>query len=207
MELLLTVTVIGILAAVFLAGAHAIRNHAEIARCSARIQNLNGALLLYLQDHNGVYPAMAVPEYGNAATGIWFGYAKLMLPYLGMSVEEAARRPDIFSCPMVRNDVQSPSYIFNGGNQFTEGWPGLAGKRDSLILHPSRTIALYELSAVFPTSWHSPHPGKDNVFSNAPSIAAFVDGHVAYTQFYWDGKSLSASSDPPTGFDYNWSGE
>jgi hypothetical protein len=123
-----------------------------------------------------------------------------------MGLEEAERRPEVFSCPLQHNSVDGPGYLFNGGNQFDPSFPGIAGASMMSINHPARTITLYEVSGVFPTSWHG-DPGGTNSYDKAPSVAAFVDGHAEYTPFYWSGSTWSVSEDPPKEYTYQWSGE
>jgi prepilin-type N-terminal cleavage/methylation domain-containing protein len=205
-ELLVVIAVILVLSALLVPALRAIRDRAMLSQCLSRINNLNAALMEWTRDNGQRFPSLETPEYGNADTGIWFGYARLLLPYLGMSEAEAESQPRVFSCPLVRNSVKTPSYIFNGGNQYDPSFPGLAGVVQASVAEPSRTITLYEVAAVFPTSWHKPPPkGGKGVYNNAPSVAAFADGHADFIPFHWDGASLSPSSDPPAGYSYRWS--
>ena len=202
-ELLVSIAVLSVLALVVAGVFPNLQRQAAVGTCLGRIRNLNNALLLHVQDQNGVFPALETPEYRNAGNGIWFKYAILLLPYLGLSEEEAKRVPHLFSCPLVNNNVNTPSYIFSAANQYDPKYPGMAGARLSLVAQPSRTITLVEVSAVFPTSWH--YPGSTNIFNGARNVAAFADGHAACFPFHYDGAALSISSDPPAGFDYRWS--
>jgi len=204
LELIAVLGVVLVLAILLSTAAHSVMERSQIVRCNARIRNLNTALLQWVQDNNQVFPSLATPAYGDAGNGIWFGYAKLILPCLGMNAAEAERRPEIFSCPLQRNSVENPGYLFNGGNQFDPSFPGIAGASIASINHPARTITLYEVSGVFPTSWHE-HPGGTNIYDKALSVAAFADGHSAYTPFYWNGSAWSVSADPPRDYPYQWS--
>ena len=115
------------------------------------------------------------------------------------------------------------SYSFNGVNQDTNGLtlspggsvPGIGGLKLSSIRHPVRTILVAEFPAYIPYSWHqSKQPISDptnGIFNNAKDMVSFVDGHVSYTTMYWKylwpPTSLSSDYDPPSGYEYQWSGD
>jgi prepilin-type N-terminal cleavage/methylation domain-containing protein len=114
------------------------------------------------------------------------------------------------------------SYSFNGVNQDTNGVtlnpggsaPGIGGLKLSSIRHPVRTILVAEFPAFFPYSWHQPKQPISNpangVFNNAKDMVSFVDGHVSYTTMYWKylwpPTSLFSDYDPPSEYEYQWSG-
>jgi hypothetical protein len=111
------------------------------------------------------------------------------------------------------------SYAFNGINQWTNivahftnrPLPGVAGRKLSSIKHPDKTILVAEQSAFFPYSWHQPkRPVSDPnncFFNDAKDMVGFVDGHVSYIKLYWNGQTVATDfSDPPAGYDYQWSG-
>ncbi len=112
------------------------------------------------------------------------------------------------------------SYVFNGlNNQKTNldafnvngSFPGISGRKLSSIKHPDKTVLVLEGSAGFPYSWHQPKKPISNpnscFFDNAMNMVSFVDGHVSYIKIYWNGKSPAIFSDPPAGYDYQWSGD
>jgi len=108
------------------------------------------------------------------------------------------------------------SYGFNGGNTRTNSetgapFPGIAGRKLSSIREPSRTVLLAEIPASYCFSWHEPqNPRLPHYFNNARNMAAFVDGHVSYIRIFYDpdqGQHEAWQYDPPTGYDYKWSGE
>ena len=72
-------------------------------------------------------------------------------------------------------------------------------------------MLLAEMPAYYCFSWHEPqNPKFPHYFNNARNMAAFVDGHVAYTRFYFDPSQLPNEAwqyDPPAGYDYIWSGD
>jgi prepilin-type N-terminal cleavage/methylation domain-containing protein len=116
------------------------------------------------------------------------------------------------------------SYTFNGvnlrsniPNPITGGysWPGIGGQKLSSIRHPTRTVLVAEAPAFFPYSWHEPKPAPPRTvplwnpgFNGAKDILSFADGHVSYTVMYWNSNVImSCFSNPPAGYDYQWSGD
>jgi prepilin-type N-terminal cleavage/methylation domain-containing protein len=86
------------------------------------------------------------------------------------------------------------SYAFNGGDNATHMFnpgsktipitrPGLTGVKISSVKHPSRTVLVTEVSALWPWSWHEPSSRVQ--FNDAKNVVSYVDGHVNYTRIYW----------------------
>lgn len=68
-ELLVVIAIIGILATVILASLNSARKKSRDARREADMNQLQKALELYAQDHNGTYPdSAAVADVGTALT-------------------------------------------------------------------------------------------------------------------------------------------
>jgi prepilin-type N-terminal cleavage/methylation domain-containing protein len=115
------------------------------------------------------------------------------------------------------------SYGFNGAtgtNLISGRLKSIAGKKVSSIKEPARTLLVFELPAIFPFSWHEPRrplSGENSAFNNARIMASFVDGQVNYLPFYWNSNRVEVSGilyiadavdyDPPSGYDYKWSGD
>lgn len=204
-EILVVLGIIVFLAICLIAASKQVSASILRGRCSMNLRALATAMHLYCQDHNQVLPAREEPAYGELR-GIWFEYGKLLLPYLGEHAEEKARAGGVFTCPLnATANVETPSYIFNSGNQFDPNFPGLAGVRINTVAKPSRTLLFYEIAAVFPASWHAPLREGNGVHDKAKNMACFVDGRVAFLPFYWDGQNLSVSSDPPEEYGYQLS--
>jgi len=129
------------------------------------------------------------------------------------------------------NSVYS-SYEFNGANAVDSNivsqiypelhsLPGISGRKLSSIVHPARTVLVAEGTAFAPYSWHEPHPPtampagfEMPFFKDAKNVVSFVDGHVSYIRIYYDNSpnalgiySFALNYDPPTGYDYQWSGD
>ncbi len=99
--------------------------------------------------------------------------------------------------------------------------PGIGGRKLSSIREPARTVLLTEASAFYPYSWHdpSPTPGAQLIenggalFNDAKNMVGFVDGHASFVKIYWNTNavggvhSMALLYDPPSGYDYKWSGD
>jgi type II secretory pathway pseudopilin PulG len=111
------------------------------------------------------------------------------------------------------------SYAYNAGYTIIPGtnnsppttnFHGIAGMKLDSVARPGRTVLLAELPALAPYSWHDPKRSlfKDSSrFNNAWDMLVFVDGHVAYTKMYYDGKKPAWDYNPPAGYDHQWSGD
>ena len=111
------------------------------------------------------------------------------------------------------------SYGFNAG-QFstpartnapaTTNFWGIAGQRLETVRQPSLTVLLAEMPAYSPYSWHNPKRpfSRENAqFNDAKNLICFVDGHVSYVKIYFSGQKIAWAYNPPTGYDYQWSGD
>ena len=87
---------------------------------------------------------------------------------------------------------------------------GIAGQKLDSVRHPTRTVLIAEMPAFSPYSWHVPkRPFATNnaKFNDALNMVGFVDGHVSYLKIYYDGQKTAWAYNPPTGYDYQWSGD
>ncbi len=78
------------------------------------------------------------------------------------------------------------------------------------VPHPSRTVLVAEVPAFAPCSWHEPKRpfARDNAkFNDAKNRVTFVDGHVSYLKIFYDGSKTAWAYNPPSGYDYQWSGD
>lgn len=109
------------------------------------------------------------------------------------------------------------SYGFNGGdnavrklnNDIKFTLLGLGGVKLSAVKHPEKTLLLMEIPATLPYSWHDPKShgiSKDGmVYNDSKNVVSFVDGHVTCIKMYCDTHSLANMTNPPAGYDYQWS--
>lgn len=109
------------------------------------------------------------------------------------------------------------SYVFNGGDNVIRHFegksftiPGLTGVKLSSVRHPGRTVLLAEVAATVPYSWHDPSshgagipPGT--IYNDSKNVVSFVDGHVSYIKMYYKYPVLACMTNPPAGYDYQWS--
>ncbi len=115
------------------------------------------------------------------------------------------------------------SYAFNGGDNIvrkgTAGTNaasftllGLAGVKLSAVKHPDRTLLLTELPALYPYSWHAPSSHGVAYMNNvvcldAKNTVSFVDGHVSYIKMYCAYRVTACLTNPPAGYDYQWTAD
>ncbi len=112
------------------------------------------------------------------------------------------------------------SYTFNGGDNITRKstsggttanitLPGLTGTKLSSVRHPARTILLAEIPALIPYSWHDPSSHgvaylNGTMYNDARNVVSFVDGHVSYIKMYCTYRVPACLTNPPAGYDYQW---
>ena len=112
------------------------------------------------------------------------------------------------------------SYGFNGGDNAVRKLNngkmsftllGLGGVKLSAVKHPARTLLLMEVPATLPYSWHDPNShgvskdGLGMVYNDSKNVVSFVDGHVSYIKIYWEDHIVANMTNPPAGYDYQWS--
>jgi prepilin-type N-terminal cleavage/methylation domain-containing protein/prepilin-type processing-associated H-X9-DG protein len=92
----------------------------------------------------------------------------------------------------------------------TTNFYGIAGMRLESIAHPARTVLIAEAPAYAPYSWHQPKKPfsmQNSKFNDSKNVVGFADGHVSYIKMYYDGKNFAFASNPPAGYEYQWSGD
>lgn len=88
---------------------------------------------------------------------------------------------------------------------------GLGGVKLSAVKHPERTLLLMEVPATLPYSWHDPKShgvskdGMGMVYNDSKNVVSFVDGHVSYIKMFWKDQIVANMTNPPAGYDYQWS--
>jgi hypothetical protein len=178
---------------------------------------------MYCDDSNDSSPNAKFPA---------VAYKALMKNYVGL-MGHSSPQDKVFACPadtfhyhdilnqglFFTNAPQHEqanwdysSYWFNGLNSGHRSVPrlGIAGLKITSIKEPVKAVLVAETPAYFPYSWHQPKPGGGPMFNDARNIVGFVDGHVSYLKMYWQevqSRSLACEYEPPTGYDYKWSGD
>ena len=223
-ELLVTIAIIGVLAALLLTALGEARGTAQKATCINNVRQIGLALLMYAGDHADSLRA-ATNDYH-----IYFTYREDIQPYLsrgGSSTNE-----QLFTCPADDFDCTMPvieqwfwpdavtghgfnhlkqtdysSYIFNGeaANSIGSGTnenARVTTKPFSSVREPSRLVLECELSAAMGLSAHDrKQPGS---FNNAKNVVGFVDGHVSLIPIYFNDSEVPIRYNPPSGYDYVW---
>lgn len=118
------------------------------------------------------------------------------------------------------SDFDYSSYAFNGGDNLIRTLidrdrsanltvPGLGNVKLSAVKDPGRTLLLAEMPVLIPYSWHDPSSHgvayrNGTTYNDSKNVASFVDGHVSYIKIYCRDARPACLSNPPTGYDYQW---
>ena len=216
-ELLVSLAMVSVLAALIVPIAVKARANSRLAQCRANLQQVNRAVLLYAEDHNHTLPLL---DPSPPPGGRWH-YKEQVKSFAGLT-GPSSPQDKVFACPNDRGygeDAEQPvpfcrsskydytSYVFNGVN--LPGIPNIAGWEVSPIKQPQRTLLVMEWTAHAPLSWHKSRTGRANTpfYNNAESVAGFVDGHVNFIRIYYDGFNAAYTRDPIGGYDYKYSGD
>jgi prepilin-type N-terminal cleavage/methylation domain-containing protein/prepilin-type processing-associated H-X9-DG protein len=235
MELLVVIAVIAILAALLLPVLSTARARAKRTTCLNNLKQINLGIHLYAADNSDSLPNNGTATYILYKEAVK-GYVGLRGPSSPQDRIFACPADTFYydesSCvyfPHGLHEQRTPydysSYAFNGLNLLTNYpnyayngvLPGVAGQKLSSVKNSGRTVLVLEASALVPYSWHQPKPPVLNnlpMSNDAGNMVSFVDGHVRYLNIYWNstlgypngGVSLAAYYDPPSGYDYQWSG-
>jgi prepilin-type N-terminal cleavage/methylation domain-containing protein len=229
-ELLVTIAVIGILAALLLPVLGAAKAQAKRTTCLNNVKQINLATRMYADDNRDaiVLPSGFISLHDWAT--IYKEYVKSYASYPG----KPSPSEKLFACPADTfyytwgggtgryhnlGLCQEPftdftSYAFNGGNRRATNAPGIAGKSLTSIKTPSRTLLILEAGAGTPFSWHKPQKANNNYrFPDSMNMVSYVDGHANYIKMYWDTNDTAVwhreawHYDPPATYDYQWSGD
>lgn len=193
------------------------RERARWIQCGTNLKQIAMAVRLYAGQNQDTLPAMTY----NKPPGGWWWY-KEQIKSGGFKEGQQPTVDKTFACPSDRgyeglSDEAIPfcqsakhaynSYVFNGVN--LPGLPNIAGRKESSIRQPNRTLLVMEWTAHAPLSWHKSRTGKRNApfYNNAESVVAFVDGHVRTVKIYYDGINPAYSRDPIPGYEYQFSGD
>lgn len=207
-EMLVVIAVVGILAALLLPALGRAKEKGRLAFCLNNLRQVNFAIRLYADENADSLPGLPTPNpYPN---GVGAYYKQLVKGYLGLT-GPASPSEKVFICPLER--ILSTqighaftSYTFNGYEVGPDSIARITGKKLSSIKSPTRAVLVGEWPAFFGGSWH---PVVIQDYPKAKNVLGFVDGHVGFTEIYWDGVSDSdpCNYEPPAGYDYSWDGE
>lgn len=226
---MVTIVVIGILTALLVPALSKIKSSARRTVCVNNLGQINLAVRMYADDHRDFLPYIGVILPAAEGDGVWLRYRQMIQSYLGIKIP-ASSEDKIFKCPSdtftvgfndhgpqlggsAHKSATAPnftSYLFNGFNTKTNrNAPGSAGKRLATLRDPTKTVLVAEAPSFVGFSWH--HPRKKLLFQDALNEVSYADGHVSFVKIYWNGSKLESGSacyyDPPTGYQYKWSGK
>lgn len=230
LELLVVIAIIAILAALLLPVLSSAKAKAKRADCLSNLKQIELGVNLYADDFQDRLPGVVASASDGGTNDSFFFYKDLMKGYVGLN-GASSPKDRVFECPAdtfcyIPSSVpvylaQSifehyapvySSYIFNGANTAAIGqFPGIGGLKLGSILDPVKTDLVTEQAASWPWSWHEPKklPAGDWGVNNAKNMVSFADGHVSYTEIYWDARlnGRSFAYDPTEEYDYKWSGD
>ena len=216
-DLLVTLTILSVLAAVVVPVVVRSGAKSRLALCLGNVKEVNRAVLQFATEHNQTLPRMV----SSPAPGGWWWYKEQVKGYLGLKGASSAS-DKIFACPDDRGygeGTEEPqpfcqskkhnftSYVFNGVN--LPGIPNIAGRNVTSIQGPAHTLLVMEWTAHAPLSWHRSRTGRANTpfYCDAECVVGFVDGHAALTKIYYDGLNAAYTRDPVPGYNYKYSGD
>jgi type II secretory pathway pseudopilin PulG len=210
-DLLVTLGVLMLLAAVAVPALARKTARSKQEQCLSNLKQISHAVLVYTEDYKGTLPMVE----SNSTVPVWWWYKELVKSQLGL-VGPPSPRDRVFACPNDRGyDEPRPfhlspkfyfgSYVFNGVN--LPGIPNLAGKNVAAVKEPSKTLLMMEWSAHAPLSWHKSRTGKKNqpFYNDAENMVGFVDGHADFIKIYYDGLNAAYTRDPIPGYNYKYS--
>lgn len=188
-ELLVVITIIGLLVALLFPVFSAAKSRARRTTCLNNLRQINLGLRMYCDDSADSLPAAARDELFWSTA--WNGYRALLKNYVGTGGDPSSS-DKLFACPAdtvfvdlrpvtgptprfgLYSDAASlhdqtnfdySSYAFNGGisNEFSvyTNVIGIGGRKLGSIKDPAKTVLVTEAPAFFPYSWHEPgNPGS-----------------------------------------------
>lgn len=228
-ELLIVIAIIAILAALLLPVLSAAKAKGQRAVCLNNLKQIGTGIHLYADENNDTMPSISLTNTLPWAYQ-WRFFKELTKSYDGLN-GLSSPADKLFACPSdtfyYLNTLNSPlfptgmyttnwsdfsSYWFSRLNlvQDSDGnnYSGIAGVKTSSLHNSTRTLMVVDQPACFGYSWHqkvsTPNPGPDMI-NDARNMTVFVDGHVNYIKFYWDGSdNFPCFYNPPPNYDYQW---
>jgi len=210
-DLLVMLATLSVLTALLIAGLCARKEKSRLAVCAANLQKVDRAVLSFGADNAQTLPTIVPGD----TRPLWWWYKEQVKRYVGLT-GESSKNEKAFACPTDRGySDPAPfhdnarfdynSYVYNGVTLL--GIPSIAGLQLSAIKHPQKTLLVMEWTAHAPLSWHWSKTGKNNspFYCDARSVVGFVDGHVSFSEIYYDGYNAAYTRDPIDGYDYQYS--
>jgi prepilin-type processing-associated H-X9-DG protein/prepilin-type N-terminal cleavage/methylation domain-containing protein len=179
-ELIVTVAIITLLAALSFPMLGAYRKSAHQAQCITNLKQLSLALSYYSGENNGLIPGPVIQ-----AGDIWL---ISLPPYIERTNQDLVERASPFCCPAARSEYNSPNftptYSMNG-SLMEVGPLGYSQVRLQSFTQPSKTAMIMDGQlALTPPYWlhhvgyGGDFPNKRDFVHNGSINILFADGHV-----------------------------
>jgi type II secretory pathway pseudopilin PulG len=205
-ELMVTLTILGILACVIANALRSAKVRSKRAVCVQQIRQITLGTLVYADETGAFF---------SKDTGVRFDFIMFLNPE--RAADNQPRRATVYACPLDvfnRDDGGATprarwssypftSYHFNGHNADSPEVPGIAGFKPESIQNPARTVVILEHPSTYGASWHDKRGPATR--QEALNGLGYADGHVAEVPIYWDGKRFPFQYDPGQAYAYQWS--
>ena len=215
-ELLVTIAIIGILAALLLPALSAAKAKARQTTCLNNLHQLNLGIRMYSDDSSDATPSPGIAATSTNHVPLYSGYKELMKHYVGLKGASSAQ-DKLFACPAdkffpsfvfpaytnwsyIRESLHDnpvfdySSYAFNGGENTTRTFG--TTNQVSITTHGLTGVKFSSIRNPVRTvlvaeasalaPWSWHNPSPQLLFLDAKNMVSFVDGHVRYIKVYWN---------------------
>ena len=189
-ELLLCVTIVGILAAILIPVYSTIRNRADTAKCGSQMRGMAPAFTAYATDNNGYYPA---PRYNTSSDASYAptnkkGHWEVEIQdYVGFNIRQTLSHDGLQTlaiCPVGQTGMNSKltnRTIPDGSSAIDYQTPVV------LINDPSNTVLLGDSDHYHHGIWENMEPTEEGKFKGGDPVRhqgkanyLVVDGHLEF---------------------------
>lgn len=213
MELLIAISMIGLLMAILLPVVSVVRRQARTLKCSHHLEQFGHALSLYLDDYRGWLPRRG--QGVQPLTSTWIGrssdWFNALPPYLDLppycELVAAGQKPKegdnvVLICPEAR-DPGGEYFLPYGMNIYLSPWIRPEPHYLDELPKPSLLVFLADAPGPYSITVPSKKPYSVVARHRGNANLVFVDGHVAA----YDGGYLGCGSGDPHRPDVRWQTE
>ncbi|MGB8168908.1 MAG: prepilin-type N-terminal cleavage/methylation domain-containing protein [Chthoniobacteraceae bacterium] len=204
-ELLVVIAVIGLLASLLLAGAHRVREQADVARCLHNLRQWSVALTAYATDHDG-----ETPRRGQGVRPVtkiqkpedWFN---ALPPYAGLpayrDLPQRIRPGDgtIFACPRAQ-DPGAFAFLPYAMNRELSPTDRQSPHRLAEIPEPAKVVFMADAPGPYSSTIASDGPDSVVARHGGRANVVFLDGHAVS----FDAAYIGAGTGDPQRADIHW---